>query len=157
MGAPGSVRRGGVHVKSTERLEHALELAKRVLKPDPGGSDLEAGEVADLAQSLLLLDASLARGAPFPATWCRAVPTGTPVHRSLQRAAAQARTCAVGVARRILDPACAHVTGGEVVLMARSTVELHFALVRGGDYPPRWMAPPARLQDVSETSASLAA
>ena len=142
---------------TSERLDRALGLAKRVLKPDPVEPDLEAGEIADLARSVMLLDAALARGAPFPATWCRAVPAGTPVHRSLQRAAAEARTCAVGVARRILDPACAKVSASELVLMARSLMELHFALMRGGDYPPSWMAPPARLQDASDTASLLVA
>jgi hypothetical protein len=142
---------------TSERLEQALGLAKRVLKPDPCGPDLEASEIADLARSLVLLDAALARGAPFPATWCRAVPTSTRIDRSLQRAASLARTAAVGVARRILDRTSANISGGDVVLMARSTMELHFALVRGGDYPPSWMAPPARLQDASESASSLIA
>jgi hypothetical protein len=142
---------------TSERLDHALGLAKRVLKPDQRGRELETGEVADLARTLLLLDAALACGAPFPATWCRAVPSSTPIDRSLQHAAAQARTCAVGVARRVLDPACAHVSAGDVVLMARSTMELHFALVQGGDYPPSWTGPPARLRDAGETASLLVA
>jgi hypothetical protein len=142
---------------TSEQLDGALGLAKRVLKPDPGGPVLEPGDIAELARSVMLLDAALARGAPFPATWCRAVPTGTPVHRSLQCAAAQARTHAVGVARRILEPTSAKVSASEVVLMARSVMELHFALMRGGDYPPSWMAPPARLQDVTETATLLVA
>ena len=141
---------------TSERLERALELAKRVLRPDPGGSPLETREVAELARGLVELDDALAQGAPFPATWCRAVPTGTSVQPSLQRAAARARASAVGVARRILDPASARVTAGEMVLMARSTMELHFALMRGGAYPPSWMAPPARLQDASGTGSPLA-
>jgi hypothetical protein len=142
-------------VTTTERLDRALELAKRVLKPEPGEPPLDAREVAELARGLVELDGALAQGAPFPATWCRAIPTSAPAQRSLQLAAARARTCAVHVARRILDPASATVTGRDVVLMARSTMELHFALVHGGDYPPSWMAPPARLQDAGETASLL--
>ena len=140
---------------TSEQLERALDLAKRVLKPEPEGPLLDPREIADLARGLVELDGALAQGAAFPATWCRAVPTSTPVHRSLQRAAAQARACAVGIARRILDPATAAVSGRDVVLMARSTMELHFALARGGDYPPSWMAPPARLQDATQSAPLL--
>ena len=142
-------------MRTTERLEHALALAKRVLGAQAHASTIAQRDVADLAQTLVMLDGALARGAPFPATWCRAVPAGTRMQRTLQGAAAQARTRSVAIARRVLD-ARRPADGREALLMARSIIELHVAILRGGDVPPGWSAPPARFADASDTCAVLA-
>ena len=142
---------------TSERLEHALRLAKRVLTPDPRGPDLEAAEIADLAQNLVLLDGALASGAPFPACWCRAMPTDAETHRRVHSAAGKALSRARAVARRVLDAHRMEVTVHEVVLMARLVVELDFALSSGGEYPPSWMGPPARFADASERGPALVA
>jgi hypothetical protein len=144
-------------VTTTERLESALRLAARVLRPYEVDRLLDTRDVAELARGLLELDGALARGAPFPATWCRAIPIRTPGSVGLSRAVAQSRTAALAIARRVLDPGPGSVPAHDVVRMARSTMELHIALLRGGAYPPDWMAPPARLGDARCTRLALVA